>query len=155
MGSAKKSAIVFDSDSDSDSIDTESTASSVYRDEYEVDRILLEEPGQEYPYLVKWEGYKLFRSTWEPAESLVGGDTLAAWEEHKKRIAEGKEEPFNYDDYVRAFSEAAAEKKARRLRRNAKRQKRGLPPRVYSSEEGGGEEAEDGENAEGSTDDEK
>lgn len=91
--------------------------------------------------------YKLFRSTWEPPESLMGGGTLAEWENEKKRIAAGEAKPFNYDDYVRVYSEAEAEKKAKRQRRNAKRQKRGLPPRVYSSDESE-EEAEDGEIAE-------
>lgn len=156
----KKSTVVFDSDSDS--INTDSTAESEFREEYEVERILLEEtgPDNEHRYLVKWEGYKLFRSTWEPPESLVGGETLAEWERQKRRIANGEAEPFNYDDYEREFGEADAEKRAKRQRRNAKRQKRGLPIRTYSSEEDGDadveeEEEEDGEVSDGNANDQR
>lgn len=149
---AKKSTVVFNSDSDTDSITTDSTAQSDCRDEYEVERILMEVPDEENCYLVKWEGYKLFRSTWEPPESLVGGEILAEWERRKKRIEAGEEEPFNYDDFVRAYSEAEAEKKAKRMRRNAKRQKRGLPIHTYSSEDGN-EDGEDGEAEDESSDD--
>lgn len=146
VNTPRKSTIVFDSDSETDSIKTDTTAESEPRDEYEVERILMEAPGEEHCYLVKWEGYKLFRSTWEPPESLVGDETLAEWERQKKRIAAGEAEPFNYDVYEAEFSKAEAEKREKRRRRNAKRQKRGLPIRTYSSEEDADvEDAEDGE----------
>lgn len=147
-----KSTIVFNSDSDTDSINTDSTAESDAREEYEVERILMEVNDQEHCYLVKWEGYKLSRSTWEPPESLVGGEILAEWEREKKRIESGQSKPFDCEEYFKAFEEAEQEKKSKRMRRNAKRLKRGLPIRTYSSEES---QAEDGEVEGSSTDDQR
>lgn len=154
VGSAtKKKTIVFDSDdSETDSIATDSTAESDVRDEYEVERILDEAPDGRY--FVKWEGYKLSRCTWEPREHILGSDCLPEWERQKKRIAAGEAEKFNEDEYFKAYSQAHDEKMARRQRRNAKRQKRGLPIPTYSSEEGeeNEEEVEEGELADESPD---
>jgi Chromo (CHRromatin Organisation MOdifier) domain len=59
---------------------------------YVVERILDERTnGEEMEYLVKWEGYSLKESTWEPAENLGEGanEILTEW---KEKIAEGRKD---------------------------------------------------------------
>lgn len=137
---SKKPSNVFDSDSDTDSIKTDSTAQSEVQAEYEVERVLLENPNAEKSYLVKWAGYPLSQATWEPRENLeLGGEILSEWERQKKRIEAGKVKPFEFDDYARALALAEDEKKDKRRRRNEKRKKRGIRPRTYDTPEEGSE----------------
>jgi len=91
-----------------------------------VDDILAERPHSSIPgakqYLIMWEDFDLLDCTWEPVENL-GDGLLAQWEEKKAEIEAGARQPFDLSLY-----EAACLPRAQRhARRNAKRQRLGLP----------------------------
>ncbi|KAF2965051.1 hypothetical protein GQX73_g8510 [Xylaria multiplex] len=94
--------------------------------EWEVDDILAERPHPSIPnvsqYLIKWDGFQLEDCTWEPVENL-GDGLLTKWEENKADINAGNREVFD----LAAYDAACAERTERHLRRNAKRQRLGLP----------------------------
>jgi hypothetical protein len=80
--------------------------------------------------LVKWEGYELHRSTWEPRKSFVDVDCLVNWKLHKHDIDAGRAKPFNVAKFEAAVK-LNNEQRERRLEKRAekRRQKEGLPPR--------------------------
>lgn len=71
-------------------------------------------------YLVKWEGYELHRSTWEPRENFVDTDCLVNWELHKRDAAEGRAKLFR----VSKFNAAVRRDQEQRERRHAKREEK-------------------------------
>ncbi|KAI0914624.1 hypothetical protein F4823DRAFT_557970 [Ustulina deusta] len=94
--------------------------------EWEVDDVLAERPHPDIPgasqYLIKWDGFQLEDSTWEPVENL-GDGLLAKWEENRAEIGAGKRDTFD----LATYDAACAERTERHMRRNAKRQRLGLP----------------------------
>ncbi|KAK4505045.1 hypothetical protein PRZ48_003008 [Zasmidium cellare] len=129
MSTRGKGRALFVDESDEDSIATQSTAESEALEEYGVDRILLEKEDEEgvTNYLIKWEGYPLGRSSWEPANSILDESIIEHWEEEKRRIRRGEAEPFDEDDFLAAVEDIFRAKQDRGRRRKAKRRKRGLP----------------------------
>ncbi|KAL6237187.1 hypothetical protein BDW75DRAFT_92725 [Aspergillus navahoensis] len=117
--------MAMDGPSDDD-ISLTSTVESEQASEYDVDTILAEYEFAEddMRYLVKWEGYDVLRSTWEPKESFNNvHETLLEWEEKKQRIAEGKEPAFNVTAWEESCRRLNEEKEERKRRRAAKRRK--------------------------------
>ncbi|KAL4972570.1 hypothetical protein BDW66DRAFT_120518 [Aspergillus desertorum] len=117
--------MAMDSPSDDD-ISLTSTVESEQASEYDVDTILAEYEfaKDDMRYLVKWEGYDVFRSTWEPKESFNNvRETLLEWEEKKRRIAEGEESAFDvtaWEESCRRLNEEKAERKRRRADKRRK-----------------------------------
>ncbi|KXT12419.1 hypothetical protein AC579_10275 [Pseudocercospora musae] len=127
---------LFQDESDADSVNTTSTALSEEQDVYEVENILAEERSADngvMEYLIKWAGYPLSRSTWEPIVNIQGEETMKQWSQHKRLVREGKVKPFNVDDWSAAVEEALAIKDDKSRRRKSKKRKRGIP--VSSNEE--------------------
>ncbi|KAL5052143.1 hypothetical protein BDW71DRAFT_170259 [Aspergillus fruticulosus] len=117
--------MAMDSPSDDD-ISLTSTVESEQASEYDVDAILAEYEFAEddMRYLVKWGGYDVLRSTWEPKESFNNvRETLLEWEEKKQRIAEGKEPAFDVTAWEETCRRLNEEKEERKRRRAAKRRK--------------------------------
>ncbi|ORY64232.1 uncharacterized protein BCR38DRAFT_210006 [Pseudomassariella vexata] len=128
----KSTLFVSTSDESSDDDDISLTSAIVDAEdkEYVADGILAERPDEKRPgqleYLIQWEDYPLDQCTWEPRENLSEG-LHGQWEEQKRQVAAGNWIPFDmqlYYDAVVAESRIYAE---RHMRRNAKRQKLGLP----------------------------
>ncbi|KAI1126571.1 hypothetical protein F5Y10DRAFT_244592 [Nemania abortiva] len=94
--------------------------------EWDVEDILADRPDPDHPgalqYLIKWEGFKLEDCTWEPVQNL-GEGLLAKWEDNKSEINAGTRENFD----LATYDTACAERIERHVRRNAKRQRLGLP----------------------------
>ncbi|KAI0537022.1 hypothetical protein GGR58DRAFT_473172 [Xylaria digitata] len=115
-----------DDDDDNLSITSTNPEDNDSDKEWEVDDILAERPHPNIPnvlqYLIKWDGFQLEDCTWEPVENL-GDGLLAKWEENKADINAGKREVFD----LATYDAACAERTERHLRRNAKRQRLGLP----------------------------
>ncbi|KAM0713682.1 hypothetical protein Q7P37_010644 [Cladosporium fusiforme] len=114
--------------SDIDSISVNTTEPSDVEDTYEVEKILVEESdndGVPY-YLVKWQGYPLHRSTWEPAENLLSGPMLPNWQKKKQQIENGTSTPFDLDTFNAACEKNVEEKDERARRRAAKKKKLGI-----------------------------
>ncbi|KAK0740835.1 hypothetical protein B0T18DRAFT_393577 [Schizothecium vesticola] len=113
-------------ESDDDTISLTSTAPSEHDpdQEFNVQGILaISESGSHY--LVEWEGFPIYQSTWEPIEEL--GDELARmWEERKEEEACGKVEPFDVDAWKATVLAHKDAKEERQFRRNRKRKKLGL-----------------------------
>ncbi|KAH8820334.1 hypothetical protein F5884DRAFT_849597 [Xylogone sp. PMI_703] len=123
---------------DSEHIETSSGASTVEEEPYDStgslasteddedepenppERIIWEDHhhGQPY-YLVKWQGYSLFRSTWETEELLREYPRLLSiWEVEKQKISEGRSDGFDLAAYSTARKQVwQLEKERRRLRR--------------------------------------
>jgi hypothetical protein len=124
--------------SDADSISVASTQASDAEAEYAVEKILAEEPHHETNevlYLVKWEGYLLHASTWEPAENLLAGQILANWERDKIAVKAGISEPFDMELYLEIMEKYNDETEERKERRAAKRRRLGLPSRSGSADD--------------------
>ncbi|TLD28470.1 hypothetical protein PspLS_03169 [Pyricularia sp. CBS 133598] len=84
-------------------------------------------------YLVHWVGFPIYRSTWEVAENFPG-DGLDNWEETKAEIAEGLKEPFKKE--ILRWRDAVTMQNEKRLKRNAKRKRLGLPSKsLYDYEQ--------------------
>ncbi|KAH0341713.1 hypothetical protein KCU83_g9559, partial [Aureobasidium melanogenum] len=117
-----KSRPVFVEDDDSDSVNTDSTVQSEFESEYSVEKILAERKSEdgEPLYLVKWEGYQLHRSTWEPRENFHDTDCLVNWELLKRDAAEGRAKLFK----VAKFDAAVRQDEEQRERRHAKREEK-------------------------------
>ncbi|KAG9558741.1 hypothetical protein KCU71_g12144, partial [Aureobasidium melanogenum] len=117
-----KSRPVFVEDDDSDSVNTDSTVQSEFESEYSVEKILAERKSEdgEPLYLVKWEGYQLHRSTWEPRENFHDTDCLVTWELLKRDAAEGRAKLFK----VAKFDAAVRQDEEQRERRHAKREEK-------------------------------
>lgn len=83
-------------------------------------------------YLVKWEGYQLHRSTWEPRENFVDTDCLVNWEFHKRDAAEGRAKLFKiakFDAAVRHDEEQRERRHAKREEKRRQKETRGPTPR--------------------------
>ncbi|KAL4960303.1 putative Chromo domain protein Chp1p [Aspergillus stella-maris] len=110
-----------------DEISLTSTVESEQQPEYDVEEILAESDQFEdgVRYLVRWLGYPVERSSWEPADSFhLGFDqTLSDWQETKQRISEGKEQPFDVDALETKIQQLHDEQAERKRRRAAKRHK--------------------------------
>ncbi|KXT05919.1 hypothetical protein AC578_378 [Pseudocercospora eumusae] len=134
---------LFHDESDTDSINTTSTALSEEQDVYEVEKVLAEERSIDdgvMRYLIKWTGYPLSQSTWEPIDNIQGEEILKEWAQQKQLVREGKVKPFNVDDFDAAVEEDLAIKDEKNRRRKAKKRKRGIP--VSSDEKDTDEEDE-------------
>ncbi|KAK0272583.1 hypothetical protein LTS00_016175 [Friedmanniomyces endolithicus] len=123
---------------DEDSVASDTTQDSEQEDDnYGVDEILAEDRDSEdagggIRYLLKWTGYPLMRSTWEPAAHIHTDLVIKQWEEQKRRIRLGEVEAFNLEDWHAKKNRLGEEKLERVGRRKAKRRRRGL---VVSSDE--------------------
>jgi hypothetical protein len=120
---------VFAEVSDNESINTTTTEEDYDPDkEYDVECVLAEQlsdDGQMY-YLIKWEGYPLYDCTWETKRSITHDIVLQHWEADNRLIRQGQKQPFDVNEYYRAFEEHhEAQDRKRRLRRKKRRQ-RGL-----------------------------
>ncbi|KAJ2993038.1 hypothetical protein NUW58_g1969 [Xylaria curta] len=116
----------YDDDDDDLSITSTNPGDIDSEREWEVDDVLAERRHPSIPdafqYLIMWEGFKMEDCTWEPVENL-GNGLLAKWEENKAEIDAGTREAFDLATFEAAF----AERVQRHIRRNAKRQRLGLP----------------------------
>ncbi|KAK0802473.1 hypothetical protein LTR75_008248 [Friedmanniomyces endolithicus] len=124
---------------DEDSVASDTTQDGEQEDEnYNVDEILAEDRDSEdagggMRYLLKWTGYPLMRSTWEPAAHIHTDLVVKQWEERKRRIGLGLVEAFDLDGWNAKKDKLAEEKLERVRRRKAKRRRRGIA--VSSDEE--------------------
>lgn len=114
-------------DVDDDDISITSTAPSEQQSEYEVETILTEAQLDDGTlYLVKWAGYPIERSTWEPAESFSTDETFTDWEKKKKAIAEGRKPPFDIVSWEKHLSALDQARDQRKRKREEKRKRLGL-----------------------------
>lgn len=124
---------------DDDSISITSTQESEADEErsYVVDRILAEQDddeGNKY-YLIRWDGYGLLASTWEPADNIEGQATLDDWTDEKKRVTRGLSKEFDVAAFEEELERLRLAKEERRKRRKAKRERLGLATSFSDSEE--------------------
>jgi hypothetical protein len=124
---------------DDDSISITSTQESETNEErsYVVDRILAEQDddeGNKY-YLIRWEGYELLASTWEPAENIEGRATIDDWNEHKMHISKGLVEEFDVAAFEEEVERLRLAKEERQERRKAKRESLGLKSSLSGTED--------------------
>lgn len=142
-----KGRAFFAAESDEDSVATDSTAESELLEEYGVERVLAEnqDDNGNKLYLIKWEGYPLGRSTWEPADNILDPLIIEQWEEEKRKIDQNLAEPLEFDEWAAAVEELDKAKEDRRRRRKAKRRRRGIAvsPESIDNED---DEDEDGPN---------
>jgi chromo domain-containing protein 1 len=122
-----------------DSISITSTQESEADEErsYIVDRILAEQDddeGNKY-YLIRWDGYGLLASTWEPAENIEGQATLDGWANEKIRVTRGLSKEFDVTAFEEELEKLRLAKEDRRERRKAKRERLGLVSSFSESEE--------------------
>ncbi|KAK0254194.1 hypothetical protein B0A54_04328 [Friedmanniomyces endolithicus] len=133
---------------DEDSVASDTTQESEQEDEnYGVDEILAEDRDAEdagggMRYLLKWTGYPLMRSTWEPAAHIHTDLVVKQWEERKRRIGLGQVKAFDLEGWNAKKDKLAEEKLERVRRRKAKRRRRGVA--VSSDEEYQDDDAEGG-----------
>ncbi|KAJ9405906.1 hypothetical protein DTO045G8_6417 [Paecilomyces variotii] len=117
-----------DSIEDDDSISVTSTVLSEPKSEYEVECILTELMFPDgVKYLVKWEGYPVERSTWEPEDSFADPQTLKDWGAKKKAIDRGDEEEFDLETWENRLEALEDARDERKRKRRAKRARLGLP----------------------------
>jgi hypothetical protein len=142
--------------SDLDTISTTSTKCSDEQTEYNVEKILTEDRDDNgaMVYLVKWEGYPLHLSTWEPAENLLGTLILPNWEKEKKEIKSGARQPFDLDKFEELQEHEMEKRAERHHRRVAKRRKLGLLSRSGSVSNGSANDVVMRDEASDSDDDE-
>jgi len=134
MATPSKSRPVFDEDDDTDSVNTDSTVESELQAEYSVEKILAERKSDQGTplYLVKWEGYELHRSTWEPREHFVDVDCLVNWKLHKREIDAGDAKPFKvatYEAALRRHDEQCERRYVKRAEKRRLKKSRGTTPR--------------------------
>lgn len=111
--------------SEIDSISLNSTEPSDEEATYEVEKILHEDVDDEgvSRFLVKWQGYPLHRSTWEPADNFLSGNIEANWRKEKEKIENGTSVAFDLGDFEAAYQKNEDERDERVRRREAKREK--------------------------------
>ena len=129
---------IFEEVSDEDSISLASTASSEVVEEYNVERILDEQMDLDTgvpSFLVKWENYPLHESTWEPAENFSSDIMLNHWRRRKVLIEQGREKPFDLQNFYELEERARNQQEERKERRAAKKLRLGLVNR--STRDGG------------------
>ena len=120
---------IFAEDSDEGSINTITTAASENDPdrEYAVEKILAEQlsaDGKTMHYLLKWEGYPLYRCTWETKENISHDILLREWDTEKRLARQGKKTLFNVAEYDKEFEDWADGRERRGRLREKKRQKR-------------------------------
>lgn len=123
--------------SDVDDVSLAASVESEPRDTYPVGCILAEnvwvesdEDGNELHvkrYLVKWEGYDVLRSTWEPESSFVDDRTLFLWDAQKLQITRGHAKPFDVNAWHDEIERMERARNIRHGKRRAKRRRLGLP----------------------------
>lgn len=125
--------------SDNDSISLHSTEPSEEEEGYDVEKILAEEADDEGEpqFLIKWQGYPLHRSTWEPAENLNSAEILAEWRQTKLQIKNGALKGFDMAVYDEACLKDEEEREERARRRAAKRKRLGFRRERTRSVSGG------------------
>lgn len=110
-----------------DDISITSTVPSEPAYEYTVDAVLAERSSENgIEYLVRWEGYPVDRSTWEPEESFNDPQTLLDWQKKKGLIEAGKRHPFDVASFERHQAKLESDSLNRKRRRAAKRRRLGL-----------------------------
>ncbi|RMX77129.1 hypothetical protein D0869_10120 [Hortaea werneckii] len=75
-------------------------------------------------YLIKWEGYELGRSSWEPPENLEDERLIQDFEDEQARVKKGLAVQFDEQDFVEAVTNLNQRTYDRYRRRVAKRQRR-------------------------------
>jgi len=141
------------SSDDEDDISITSTAPSEARETYPLERILAERTLEEQDddglfveskeYLVKWEGYDVDRSTWEPGSNFENNDTLHEWQAQSMKESRKFADAFDVEAWENRQEAIREAKEQRHARRNRQRKRRGLPETVWPEEE----EGSDGEDA--------
>ncbi|KAI7506266.1 hypothetical protein KC367_g269 [Hortaea werneckii] len=127
---AQSSRALFMEESDEDSIPTDSTEDSEHDDDesFHVEKILAFHQNHDNSgnpaYLIKWEGYELGRSSWEPPENLEDERLIQDFETEQERVKKGLAVQFDENDFVEACEKILEDKSERHKRRVAKRQKR-------------------------------
>lgn len=128
-------------ESDDDAFSITSTAPSEVRETYPLEKILAERSteddsgsGEVKEYLVKWDGYGLDRSTWEPGDNFEDKVSLFLWQEQQMRETRGLAVPFDVEAWEDRQDEIREAKCERHARRNRKRAKLGLPVSIWSEE---------------------
>ncbi|KAI7028427.1 hypothetical protein KC366_g11148 [Hortaea werneckii] len=127
---AQSSRALFMEESDEDSIPTDSTEDSEHDDDesFHVEKILAFHENHDNSgnpaYLIKWEGYELGRSSWEPPENLEDERLIQDFETEQERVKKGLAVQFDENDFVEACEKILEDKSERHKRRVAKRQKR-------------------------------
>ncbi|KAI7378328.1 hypothetical protein KC336_g19406, partial [Hortaea werneckii] len=127
---AQSSRALFMEESDEDSIPTDSTEDSEHDDDesFHVEKILAFHQNHDNSgnpaYLIKWEGYELGRSSWEPPENLEDERLIQDFEIEQERVKKGLAVQFDEKDFVEACEKILEDKSERHKRRVAKRQKR-------------------------------
>ena len=115
--------IVMDS-SDEDTISLTSTVVSYHEsdEEFEVEDILAVDNGEppNRRYLIRWEGYPLYRSTWEPEVNLTEA-VMDKWIQKEAQIRNGQLEPFDVQSLQNDRALRAEQKLDRQRRREKKR----------------------------------
>ncbi|PLB45263.1 hypothetical protein P170DRAFT_467809 [Aspergillus steynii IBT 23096] len=113
-----------EADDDVDSISTTSTLSSEQESEYEVEQIFAE---KRFPdgikYLVKWANYPMYRCSWEPEHCFNTPGALLDWCQKKKDVQEGREAPFDLDEWQNQQDAREQARAQRRQRREEQRRK--------------------------------
>ncbi|KAI4593277.1 hypothetical protein KJ359_010005 [Pestalotiopsis sp. 9143b] len=121
-----------DMEIDDDNVSLTSTRDSDHDsdEEFVVDAILGERPHEtmegEKQYLIQWEGYPIFRSTWEGIENL-SDELCHQWCLQRDEEKEQRRRPFDLQIYENAVAEEKRRKAARHSLRNDKRKRLGLP----------------------------
>lgn len=112
---------------DDDDISIASTVPSEQLSEYEVETILTERQfDNQTMYLVKWAGYSIERSTWEPADSFLTDESFLDWRKKKEAIAEGRHPAFDLVGFENHLLALERGREQRKRKREAKRQHLGL-----------------------------
>ena len=129
-------------DSDLADVATEATESDDPEKVWEFDRILTEkyvfreidgEDRWEKAYLIQWEGYDIYESTWVLPRELVEGtdQALHDWQHESMMQLRNKKEPFDLEEFEVGQKEyreqKATEQAQRHHRRYVKRKRLGLP----------------------------
>lgn len=94
-----------------------------------VEDVLAEAPaGPDHPkyFLIRWTGFELYDSTWEPKNHLEEA-TIQSWEETKDAIKRGEREVFDVADWWNARSDHLRGRLDRARRRDAKKLAQGRP----------------------------
>lgn len=102
--------------------------------EFNVEEILAEKKiDGKIHHLVKWEGYALYKATWEPRKH-IGDEMLQQWKVRKAREARNEVLPFNVAAYESDLIQRANAKKLRRRLRKVKRKRVGIEVSASDSE---------------------
>ncbi|KAI7096773.1 hypothetical protein KC340_g11051 [Hortaea werneckii] len=127
---AQSNRALFMEESDEDSIPTDSTEASEHENDesFSVEKILAYHQNHDnsgHPaYLIKWEGYELGRSSWEPPENLEDERLIQDFEDEQARVKKGLAVQFDEQDFVEAVNNLNQRTYDRHRRRVAKRQRR-------------------------------